>query len=180
MDEGKTIEQKVADTILQRGEEITVGGKTYIAAPASTATLILASEAISRLPQGALDADKVMEESLAVAKDCRPLGEVAAILVLGAKHLTETVKERRTVEKRRLWGLVRLTEEVEEERTIDRKAGLAKELLEELSPHELYLLVARLLKRLEVGDFFGLTTFLTGTNMLRRTKVGTGTTAYGQ
>ena len=106
----KTIEQKVADTILQRGEEITVGGKTYTAAPASTATLILASEAISRLPQTVLDTGKVMEESLSVAKDCRPLGEIAAILVLGAKHLTETVKTRREVERRRLWGLVRHTE----------------------------------------------------------------------
>lgn len=177
---GKTIEQKVAETVLQQGEEITVGGKKYTAAPASTATLILASEAVSRLPQATLDPEKVVEESLSIAKDCRPLGEIAAILILGAKHLTETVKTRQTVEKRRLWGLVRWTEEVEAERVIDRKAELARQLLEDLSPRSLNQLVARLLQKMELGDFFGLTTFLIEINLLRRTKVGNGTTASGQ
>ena len=63
----KTIEEKVAETILQKDIEVTVGGKKYKAAPASTATLILASEAVSRLPEINLDPEKVVEESLSVA-----------------------------------------------------------------------------------------------------------------
>ena len=177
---GKTIESKVAAAILQQGEEVTVGAKTYTVAPASTATLILASEAVSRLPQVTLDPAKVVEESLSIAKDCRPLGDIAAILILGAKHLTEVVKTRQTVRKRRLWGLIRWETKEEVEYIVDRKAELATELLENLSPQELNGLVVRLLKKMELGDFFGLTTFLTEINLLRRTKVETGTTASGR
>lgn len=175
-----TIEEKVAGTILQKDIEVTVGGKKYKAAPASTATLILASEAVSRLPKVNLNPEKVVEESLSVARECRPLGDIAAILILGAKNLTETVKARQTVEKRRLWGLVKWTEEVEVERVIDRKAELAKQILEDLSPRALNLLVAQLLQKMELGDFFGLTTFLTEINLMRPTKVENGTTASGQ
>lgn len=176
----KTIEEKVADTILQKEVEVKVGGKKYKAAPASTATLILASEAVSRLPEINLDPEKVVEESLSVARECRPLGDIAAILILGAKNLTETVKARQTVEKRRLWGLVKWTEEIEVEQVIDRKAELAKQILEDLSPRALNLLVAQLLQKMELGDFFGLTTFLTEINLMRPTKVETKTTASGQ
>lgn len=176
----KTIEEKVAEAILQKDIEVTVGGKKYKAAPASTATLILASEAVSRLPEINLDPEKVVEESLSVARECRPLGDIAAILILGAKNLTETVKTRQAVEKRRLWGLVKWTEEVEVEQVIDRKAELAKQILEDLSPRALNLLVAQLLQKMELGDFFGLTTFLTEINLMRPTKVETKTTASGQ
>ena len=82
------------------------------------------------------------------------MGDIAAILILGAKNLTETVKTRQTVEKRRLWGLVKWTEEVEVEQVIDRKAELAKQILEDLSPRALNLLVAQLLQKMELGDFF--------------------------
>lgn len=53
--ERKTLEEKVADTILQKSDEITIGEKTYKIAPPTTATLILASEAVSRLPKTVLD-----------------------------------------------------------------------------------------------------------------------------
>lgn len=175
-----TIEGKVADTILQKEIEVTVGGKIYKASPASTATLILASEAVSRLPKVNLNPEKVVEESLSVARECRPLGDIAAILILGAKNLTERVKTRQTVEKRRLWGLVKRTEEIEVEQVIDRKAELAKQILEDLSPRSLNLLVAQLLQKMELGDFFGLTTFLTEINLMRPTKVENETTASGQ
>ena len=47
----ENIETKVAQTILQQPEEITVGDKVYKAAPPSAATLILASEAVARMPK---------------------------------------------------------------------------------------------------------------------------------
>ena len=166
----KTTEQKVSDTILQKPIEVSVGGKKYTASPASTATLILVSEAISLLPHAKLDPERLVEDSLSIAKECRPLGDIAAILLLGAKNLTGTVKTRQKTEKRRLWGLLKYTEEIEVEQVIDRKAELARELLDDLSPRELNNLVVMLLQKMELGDFFGLTTFLTEINLLRPTK----------
>lgn len=176
----KTIEEKVAESILQKPIEITVGGRKYTTAPPSTATLILVSEAVSRLPRFVLDPQKLVEESLFVAKDCRILGDIVAILLLGAKGLTERVKTVKTVERRFLFGLIRRKKTVEIEEVIDHKAELARELLENLRPTELYGLTASLLQRMELGDFFGLTTFLIEINLLRQTKVETEATASGQ
>lgn len=169
--ENKNIEAKAADAILQKPIEIEIGGQKYTAAPPSTATLILVSEAVSRLPHLTLDGDKAVEECLSIAKDCKALGDVAAIMLLGARHLTETVKEAQTVKKSHLWGLFSTSETVEIERVIDRKAELAQELLETLPPRDLNSLIVKLLEAMQLADFFGLTTFLTEVNMLRQTKV---------
>ena len=181
------IETKVAKTILQEPEEITVGETVYKAAPPSTATLILVSEAAARMPQTKLDPERIVDEALSIAKDCRPMGEFAAILILGAKGLTDTRKvvktAKKTVYEPYLFGLLKrprvITEIVAEEVMIDRKAELSKALLEDLTPRELHNLVARLLSLMQVADFFGLTTFLIETNLLRQTRE-VGTTASGQ
>lgn len=180
MAEEKTIEQKAAETILQTPVEVKVGSKTYMTAPPSTATLILASEAVSRLPHVVLDPKNVVEESLSIAKDCRALGDIVAIFILGAKNLKEKVKVQKNREKRYLCGLFKrqVVEEVEE--VIDRKAELAQELLEELTPAELYDLTVTVLQRMNLTDFFGLTTFLIEINLMRQTKVVTEATAPGQ
>lgn len=162
----QTIEQKAGGTILQRKKEITVGDRTFSVAPPSTATLILASEAISLLPQETLDGKKIVEEVLYIAKDCRVLGDILAILILGAKNLKETVTEK--VEKRRLFRSPRI-ETVE--RVIDRKAELAEWLLLNISPKELHQTFTKLVQDFQLGDFFGITTFLIGINLLRPTKV---------
>ena len=180
MDKKKTIEEKVAETILQKADEIKVGGKVYTVAPPTTATLILASEAVSRLPKSVLDPNKVVEESLSVAKDCKALGEITAIMILGARHLTETKKVREKREKRYLFGLVKRQKWVEVEKTVDRKAELAQELLDTYSPKALNMLVGTLLHKMELGDFFGLTTFLIEINLLRPTKVESKATVSGQ
>lgn len=176
----RTIEEKVAEAILQKDVEVTVGEKIYKAPQASTATIILVSEAISMLPHIKLNQERAAEESLCYAKDCQVLGDIAAILLLGAKKITETVKTKKTVETRRLFGLIKKSEEVEIEQVIDRKAEVAKHLLVDLSPKELNKLVAKLLQKMELGDFFALTTFLTEINLLRPTKVGIKATASGQ
>ena len=162
----QTIEQKAGGTILQRNKEITVGDRTFSVAPPSTATLILASEAISLLPQETLDGKKIVEEVLYIAKDCRVLGDILAILILGAKNLKETVTEK--VEKRRLFRSPRI--EIVE-RVIDRKAELAEWLLLNISPKELRQTFTKLVQDFQLGDFFGITTFLIGINLLRPTKV---------
>ena len=176
----KTVESKVAETILQKMDEVKVGDETYAVAPPSTATLILASEAISMMPMLQMDSSRIVEEVLRNAKDCAIVGDIVAVLILGAKHLTETVKVFETHEKRRFFGLVKKKYQIEVEKTIDRKAELAKRLLEDIPPHDLYTMSARLLSRMQVSDFFALTTFLAEINMISPTKVETETTASGQ
>lgn len=173
----KTIEQQVAQTVLQQPKEIKIGDKTYKVAPPSLATLILVSEAVSHLPHIKLDDKRVMQEVLSVAKDCRELGDIAAILIIGAKHINDEVKRQQTKRKRLLWGLFSKTRT---ETIIEtRKEALCRELLEDIKPSELHNIIAEILLQMEVGDFFGLTTFLTEVNLTRQTKVETAPTASG-
>ena len=171
MEEKDKIEAKVTAAILQQPQDFKIGDKTYRVESPTVATLILASEAISRLPHIDFEEGKIFEDVLNIAKDCRPLGEIAAIVLLGARNLTETVIERQTVRKPHLWGLYHTTEEIEVERTINRKEELTDELLQLYKPRELHTLIAELLQKIQVGDFFGLTTFLIEINLLRQTKV---------
>ncbi len=169
----QTIEQRVGATILQQPRQISIAGKTYSVAPPTIATLILASEAISLLPQEYLDEEHIVEETLRIAKDCRVLGDILAILILGAKGLTE----ERTAEECTFFGLRRRRTV----RKIDRKRELADELLETLAPRDLSRLISELLRDLQLGDFFGATTSLLEVNLIRATReVGTETTAHGR
>ena len=174
----QNIETKVARTILQQPEEMNIGGKTYKIAPPSVATLILASEVVSHLPQVHLDEEKVIEETLSIAKDCRKLGDLLAILILGAKHINDKVERQETQKKRHLWGLFHTTRIT----TITETArdALSRELLENATPRDLNNAVAKIIQMMQVGDFFGLTTFLTEINLMRPTKVETEPTASGQ
>lgn len=174
----KTIEDKAAETILQQPEEIIIGGKTYTIAPPSVATLILVSGAVSRLPHIHLDENKVVEETLAVAKDCKELGDIAATLILGAKHINDIVESRHTERRRHLWGLFSTPHTIITIET--KKEQLSRELLENTTPRDLHNLIAQTLLKMQVGDFFGLTTFLTEINLMRPTKVETEATASGQ
>lgn len=175
----ENIETKVAKTVLQQPEEVIIGDTVYQVAPPSSATLILMSEAASRMPQVKLDADRIVDEVLAMAQDCRPMGEFVAIMILGAKNLTERKKVPVKTEKRRFFGLVKFVKEHEADKVIDQKTILAKKLLEDIEPRELHSLAARLLQRMQIADFFGLTTFLIETNLLRQTREVV-TTASGQ
>ena len=175
--DNRTLEQKAADTILQKAAKVNIGGKEYEAAPPSIATLILVSEAVSRLPQRKLDEDILVSECLNVAKFCQPLGDIAALLILGARHFNEKTKNPQRDEKgwlRRLFS--------SKPKQTQRTQGeiLAQEILETYTPHELYDLIAMLLQRMDLADFFALTTFLTEINLLRQTRVETETTAFGQ
>jgi hypothetical protein len=161
------LETKAAGAILQQPVEVEIGGAVYRVVPPSLATLILASAAIAKLPAGRLDDEDIVSECLRVAKDCEALGEITAILILGAKGLTET-KEVRT-----LFG----TKTVE----TDRKGALAKAILEELTPRRLSEVLGLLLAGMDAAFFFGITDFLVKINLLRATNPGKATTtASGQ
>ena len=156
-----TLEQKTANTILQQSVKVQIGQKTYPVAPPSTATLILASAAISRLPKIKLDSENIASECLCVAKDCEALGEIVAILILGAKGLKETRRSFfKTIE-------------------IDRKGILVKEILSELTPKQLSDILVKLLAGMELAFFFSTTTSLIEINLLRKTRA-TETTVSGR
>lgn len=174
----ESIEKRVAETILQAPLEVEIGQKKYSIAPPSIATLILVSEAVARMPQLQLSDKRVMEDSLAVAKDCRVIGEIAAILILGAKQVNDTIVTYHTRRKSHLWGLYHT--ETAERKEESHKDKLAQELLEDTTPRELHHIIAKVLLKMEIGDFFGLTTFLCGINLTKQTKVETEPTASGQ
>lgn len=164
------IEQQVAGTILQKTIEVHVGDMVYEAAPASTATLILVSGLASQLPTVQLSEENVLVETLSIAQDCRVLGDILAVLILGAKGLKET----REVIEPKLFGLWSKKKTV----VIDKQAELADILLKELSPRSLNSLMVELLTSMEIADFFGLITSLLEVNLLRQTRE-VGTTVSG-
>ena len=175
--DNRTLEQKAAETILQKAAKVNIGGTEYEAAPPSIATLILVSEAVSRLPHRKLDANNLASECLAIAKHCRVLGDIAAVLILGARHFNEKANDPQTAKKgwfRRLFS--------KRHTQTDKTQGelLSQKIVETYSPHELHDLIAMLLGRMELADFFALTTFLTELNLLRQPNVETETTAFGQ
>lgn len=193
----ENIESKVAKSILQQTEEITIGDEVMSVAPPSTATLILVSEETAKLPQLKLDSKNMASEVIYVAKDCRVLGDIVAILILGAKGLTKTIIISETVERNvekivydeYLFGLIKrpktmtetITEIIDKKVIVDQKAELARKLLEDIPPRELHGLTGRLLNTLQISDFFGFTTSLIEINLLRQTReVVKETTASGQ
>jgi hypothetical protein len=158
-----SLEQKTAETILQQPVEVEIGAKKYSVAPPSVATLILASAAVSKLPAVNLDTKNIATECLCIAKDCEALGEIVAILILGAKALKPATGGKRLLSALRK----------------DPKTALADEILENLSPKQLSNLVGKLLAGMELAFFFATTTSLTEINLLRKARI-TETTASGQ
>ena len=164
-----TIEEKVAQTILQQPLTIDVGDQQYQVAPPSTATLILVSAAVSRLPHLTLDQEQLVQEAINVAKDCQPIGEIVATLILGAKHVNDVVESYVETTRSYCFGLFK--RRVRNKVSVIKREALSRQLLEELTPRELQSILVRILNAMEIGDFFGLTTFLLGVNTIKRTKV---------
>lgn len=164
----------MADAILQRSaDSVEIGGKTYKIASPSIATLILVSEAISTLPiVDAIKPDdpamksKIFASALHNAKDFRALGDIAAILILGAKGLHEEVEEE--IEEPILFGLFK--RKVKRKRIIDRQKELAKTILESVSSAALYDILLDRINLLDIGNFFAITTSLSEANILKPTR----------
>lgn len=163
-----TIESSVASAILEKNiGSIEIEGATYEIAPPSTATLILVSEIVSTLPiVEKVPNNEIVNSVLHFAKDFRPLGDIAAVLILGAKNLTE--ERTITQEKRHLFGLLKRKAEIKVK--VDKKAELAKIILENVRPTILFNVVVRRLQDMEISSFFAITTSLSEANILKPTK----------
>lgn len=164
----QTIEGRVADAVLQRDlGEVEIAGEKYRVAAPTLATLITISEIISELP--VVEEAKGMDALYSVlhyAKDYRKLGDIAAVLILGAKKAC--TKSDRLVVKKRLFGLIR--KEYITKSDVEVKDRLSEQIIDTMSPTELWTLITKLLGTMEVGSFFGIITSLSAANMLRPTK----------
>lgn len=165
--EQQTIESKVADAILERKiGSVEIEGKTYDIAPPTLATLILVSEMVSTLPVvERVPNNQIVNSVLHYAKDYRKLGDICAVLILGAKNLTQEVEETHT---RRILGLFK--RRYMAKRTIDRKAELSRLITENMRPSVVFNIIVKRLQDMEVGSFFSITTSLSEANILKPTK----------
>ena len=159
--EQTTIESRVASAILERNVgNIEIEGVTYEIAPPSIATLIVVSIVEK------VEKTEIVNSVLHHARFFRPLGDIAATLILGAKSLTE---ERVVVqEKRYLFGLIK--RKSKKKIKIDKRAELAKAILENVRPTVLFNVVVQRLQDMEISSFFAITTSLSEANILKPTK----------
>lgn len=170
----RTIEEKVSDAILQQPiGKITLRGIEYPINHPSPATLIMVSQICANFPY--IDSKgNILTEVLRTASDFRLIGRVVATLILGAKRIKEykTLQITRTRPKRSSWrrflGLpdkhITVTEKVSE------IEYLSEVIMEELTPSQLRDITQELFFYSEVTDFFGLSTSLYVTNLIKRTK----------
>lgn len=159
------VEKKVSETILQKDKVVKILGESYTVAPPSSATLILASEELANSPDipKTEDNEEVLKWVLGNARYCKFLGDFVAVLILGAERLK--TPEYRVESK--FFGLLKKNIRV------DLKKELAEKILLNYTSSELYELTLNLLGRMEVGSFFGITTFLLEVNLTKARKVVT-------
>lgn len=165
--ESKTIEQRVAAAILEKAtNSIEIGGEVYPLGDPCMATLILVSELISTMPiVEKVPKEQIVYSALHYAKDFKSLGELCAILVLGAGHLTE---EREITEYERFLGVFR--RKVVRKVVIDKKASLAREISLNVRPSVVFNCIIQRLQDMEVAHFFSIITSLSEANILKPTR----------
>lgn len=164
-----TPEQRTADALLQTPLTVKVGERDYHVSPPTLGTLIAVSKEISHLPSLHLDPERVVEASLASARYCEPLARVVALMMLGSQQAQEpsgnAPKRSRIITTLRRWlPFLPLP------KTPTRLEALTLELLNEATPRQLHNITAQLIGQMQVGDFFGFTTFLCEINTLRPTR----------
>lgn len=177
----KTIQEKVAETMIQVPATIKIGDREYEVAPPTFGTLELVSAKLASVPDiGDLSNESSQAKAVAMLQKARDFGvlpEIFAILILGSKHIRDKEK---VVEKRRKGGLLGLfgakKEVVSEKSAFDR---LVQEIRDEVSPAEIAELIPFLIGGLQLTDFFVLTTFLREISVAAPTKVEKKVTARG-
>lgn len=166
----KNVERRASDTLLERRTDIMVGGHRYSVAPPSLATLM----EVSGLIGGAKEWDDVADEdtvagiALMRAMDAPMICEVVSTLILGANR---AVCETSWLEG--MWikarGGRRNNEKIGASYEADKKL-LVERLMYEVTPNELLGLLTTLLEGMELGAFFGITTFLRELNVAKPTR----------
>lgn len=166
------IEQKVADTLLQKPCLVKAGDKEYTVARPTLATLIEVSRYISQLPiSDKIGKDGIIPFVLANAKDSGPvLANIAAVLIIGAKNM------EKVPEKRNKWHFPwfkKKTKESEVEK-------LSRELINNASCQEISAIIIAALSYHSIGFFLTTIISLSGANVSEETKSETEATARGE
>ncbi len=168
MEQPKTLEQQVCDTILQRKTtSLEIEGITYEMPAPTPATIMMVSAEVHKMPRIQQNPKSILNEALRTAKDCEALGRIAAILILGAKRINENRKVVKSETCKWNWRKLRFIIKQETESELD---FVARHILEELTPATINETITKRLMEMQVGDFFGLTTSLSAINILERTK----------
>ena len=163
-----TIEKQTAEAILQSAKEtIEIGGQQWELGKPTVGTIIMASELVSQLPKfkDELTGKDIIPEVMRVAKDAKVIGKIVALLILGAKR----VMEHRKSGKRQWWRWIcdwflhrkQLREELD---------TLSDLVLQELDSDRIFSIISNRLSNLQLGSFFGITTSLSQSNILKATK----------
>ena len=157
----KTIEQKVADTILQETFTIQIGAKQYNVQPISYGTLIRISGIISTLPTVS-DNENIFAGALKYGAHADKLAEIVALCILNRRNTSARYSRRYNPLKPRLVtpGL----QEVKQEILYNCTIGQVGEI------------IRTLFNKMELADFFGVMVSLSGVNLTAET----ATTASGQ
>lgn len=172
---GKKIEQKTADTILNLPDsEIIVGGHSFQLTAPTPATLIMVSALVADVPIVSNRASNVIHEMLLAAKDMHVVGKIAATLILGAKRINEhNLMVQITTKTEYKWSWKRFKKvkrTVTHRKLMPEIDYVATTILNEFTTQELSKLIGARLAKMQIGDFFELTAFLSGANLLKRTR----------
>ncbi len=172
-----SLEKKVVDAILERNStEIDLGGQKFTIAPASVGTLILVSELVAEIPEvlESSSDEELIQTMLRTARDMRVLGKIIATLILGAKRIKEnkTVRVERNACSRSFFCRLRdfFARDRKNYVEISEVDYIANLVLDNVSPRDMMIVIIKRLSHAEIGDFFGLTTFLSGANLLKKTR----------
>ena len=167
-----SIENKTADTILQKPIELKVGGNVYYVAKPTLATLIEVSKSISLLPKvGKIHNEEVIPFILSNAsKYGRVLAHIAAILIVGIGN------DKKAPENKNKWK-IRWFQKKKRQSKID---VMTEEIMNNASCKEISEIISGALSYQGIGFFLSTIISLSGANVTEKTKNETEATALGE
>lgn len=157
------IETQTSNLLNDTPTTIVIGGVTYQIAPPTFANLARISSEIAQLEIGTIDPAQLAEGVLREARHGYQLARIIA---------TAIEETERTTWYQRMWR--RLRQRI-------TRTTLADRIYQTATPSEATQAFSEILQTLQLGDFFAITTFLSGARITRATKVETeiGATARG-
>ena len=168
------IESKTARTVLNLPDRtVEIGGTTYGIAKPTLGTLIMVSGLAAELP--VLDGEDIFKSAVTGARDCGVLAKIVAVLILGAKRVSEERTETVEIQVKRGFSLFHLfggSENTTRQIHVLEVDHLAEKVAQNLSISEIKEIIVGCVLDLGIADFFAVTTSLAGTNLLRPKEVG--------
>lgn len=168
------LEERTADTILQKPIEVSIGDKKYKVAKPTLATLIEVSRYIAKLPNtGTIEKKNIVPFILSNAKDCGLiLANIAAVMIIGAQNI------KKVAEKRKKWRFLWFYRN--ETRQVSNVDLLSQEISNNLSCEDLNNIISQTLSHQSIGFFLSSIISLSGASVSEKTKDETKATAHGE